>query len=61
MPDIEKTEELIIGIDDKTHQVIGADSSILRNKGIANVFSQMGLVRNGSPRNGYWEITQKYE
>ena len=38
--------KLIVGVDDKTHQIVGVENDVLFQlmDGIANIFSQMGLV-----------------
>ena len=38
--------KLIVGVDDKTHQIVGVENEVLFQlmDGIANIFSQMGLV-----------------
>ena len=38
--------KLIVGVDDKTHQIVGVENDVLFQMmdGIANIFSQMGLV-----------------
>ena len=56
-----------------TYEEVMNGHSKIRNKGIANIFSQMGLVEasekhrrsigeaseKGSPKNGYWEIVDE--
>ena len=38
--------KLIVGVDDKTHQIVGVENDVLFQlmDGLANIFSQMGLV-----------------
>ena len=38
--------KLIVGVDDKTHQIVGVENEVLFQlmDGIANIFTQMGLV-----------------
>ena len=43
------------------HGIFCAENLFNKNKNIRKLKEYGILVRHGSPRNGYWEITQKYE